>query len=140
MYLAVLRLIVGQALILGRLELLLYAGIVALAFIMSVRVTKSRPCAPGSDPRTRPTAVGCPADGRAATRGSPRRTTGLAQRTEAGRLASCAASARLWELPEIAGQSQALEDCLVLVARVWPPSGREPITIPGVPQLAELCD
>ena len=38
MYLAVLALIVGQALILGRLELFLYAGIVALAFIMFVRV------------------------------------------------------------------------------------------------------
>ncbi len=38
MYLAVLALIVGQALILGRLELLLYAGIVALAFITFVRV------------------------------------------------------------------------------------------------------
>jgi len=38
MYLAVLAVIVGQALALGRLELLLYAGIVALALIGFVRV------------------------------------------------------------------------------------------------------
>jgi hypothetical protein len=94
MYLAVLALIVGQALLLGRWELLLYAGIVALAFITFVRVYEEPTLRARSDHTMMPTAAPCLAGGRAATPGSPRLSTGLGQRTEAGRLAFGSASAR----------------------------------------------
>jgi protein-S-isoprenylcysteine O-methyltransferase Ste14 len=73
MYLAVVAVIVGQALALGQPGLLTYAAAVARPRPPSPTATRIQPCAAGSAPRTRPTGGPCPHGGHAATPGNPAR-------------------------------------------------------------------
>jgi protein-S-isoprenylcysteine O-methyltransferase Ste14 len=69
MYLAVEAIILGQALVLGRLSLLWYEAIVMIAFVVFVRGYRSPRSSAGSVRRTRPTDAPFPRGGRAGIRG-----------------------------------------------------------------------
>jgi protein-S-isoprenylcysteine O-methyltransferase Ste14 len=73
MYLAVVAVIIGQALALGQPGLLAYAAAVGGATAAFAQATRSRPCAASSAPSTRPTGGPCPPGGHAATPGHPGR-------------------------------------------------------------------
>ena len=70
MYVAVTAIIAGQALVLGRPALLLYAAAFVAVTAPSCAGTRSPRCASGSAPSTRPTAARCRAGGRGGTRGA----------------------------------------------------------------------